>query len=158
MQRTRLDQRAGEEPPARHICVNAARRRRVRRCELDVGECELRPLRDLHRDLLRPVLAQLHNVLHALPCRCREPKLISCIRKPRRHGEIIDPEPAPCRHGDTAEYVLHCHHPIVPSNSILTKLFISTAYSSGSSFAIGSTKPRTIIARASSSSIPRLIR
>ena len=47
---------------------------------------------------------------------------------------------------------------IDPSNSRLIKLFISTAYSSGNSFAIGSTKPRTIIARASFSSIPRAVR
>ena len=37
-------------------------------------------------------------------------------------------------------------------------LFSSMAYSMGSSRAMGSMKPRTIIAMASSSGIPRLIR
>ena len=46
------------------------------------------------------------------------------------------------------------NYPIAPSNSKLIKLFISTAYSSGSSFEIGYAKPLTIMAFASSSEIP----
>ena len=50
------------------------------------------------------------------------------------------------------------HYPIAPSISSLMRLFISTAYSRGSSFETGSAKPFTIIVRASSSGMPRLIR
>jgi hypothetical protein len=48
--------------------------------------------------------------------------------------------------------------PTAPSICSSMSRFSSRAYSIGSSFAIGSTKPRTIIAIASSSSMPRLIR
>ena len=50
------------------------------------------------------------------------------------------------------------HYPIAPSISSLMRLFISTAYSSGSSLLTGSAKPLTTMVRASSSEIPRLIR
>ena len=50
------------------------------------------------------------------------------------------------------------HYPIAPSISSLIKLFISTAYSSGSSLETGLAKPLTIMVRASSSEMPRLIR
>jgi hypothetical protein len=49
-------------------------------------------------------------------------------------------------------------HPTAPSICSSINRFSSSAYSIGSSFAIGSTNPRTIIAIASSSSSPRLIR
>ena len=49
-------------------------------------------------------------------------------------------------------------YPIAPSISSLIRLFISTAYSSGSSLEMGSAKPFTIIVRASSSEMPRLMR
>ena len=45
-----------------------------------------------------------------------------------------------------------------PFSSRLIRLFISTAYSKGSALETGSTKPRTSMARASSSLRPRLIR
>ena len=48
--------------------------------------------------------------------------------------------------------------PTEPSICSWISRFISTAYSSGSSFVIGSTKPETIIALASASESPRLIR
>ena len=50
------------------------------------------------------------------------------------------------------------HQPIAPSISSFIRLFISTAYSSGSSLATGFAKPVTIICLASVSLIPRLIR
>ena len=50
------------------------------------------------------------------------------------------------------------HYPIAPSISSLIRLFISTAYSSGSSLETGLAKPLTIMVRASSSGMPRLIR
>ena len=49
-------------------------------------------------------------------------------------------------------------HPTEPSICSWISRFSSTAYSSGSSFVIGSTNPETIIAEASSSDSPRLIR
>ena len=48
--------------------------------------------------------------------------------------------------------------PTLPSICSWISRFISTAYSSGSSFVIGSTNPETIIALASDSERPRLIR
>ena len=53
---------------------------------------------------------------------------------------------------------LDSDHPTEPSIWSWISRFISTAYSSGSSFVIGSTKPETIIALASASERPRLIR
>src|SRR5690625_2320236 len=50
------------------------------------------------------------------------------------------------------------HQPTAPSICSSISRFSSRAYSMGSSRAIGSTKPRTIIAIASASSIPRDIR
>ncbi len=51
-----------------------------------------------------------------------------------------------------------CHYPTAPSICSSISRFSSSAYSIGSSLAIGSTKPRTTIAMASSSVMPRLIR
>ena len=48
--------------------------------------------------------------------------------------------------------------PMLPSISISIKRLSSTAYSRGNCFAIGSMKPRTMSAIASSSLMPRLIR
>ena len=50
------------------------------------------------------------------------------------------------------------HQPTAPSICSSISRFSSSAYSIGSSRAIGSTKPRTIVAAASSSVMPRLIR
>src|SRR5690606_3004939 len=50
------------------------------------------------------------------------------------------------------------HQPTAPSICISIRRLSSRAYSMGSSRAMGSTKPRTIIAIASASSMPRLIR
>ncbi len=50
------------------------------------------------------------------------------------------------------------HQPTEPSICSWIRRFISTAYSSGSSLVIGSTKPATIIAEASASESPRLRR
>ena len=49
-------------------------------------------------------------------------------------------------------------HPTAPSICSSISRLSSSAYSIGSSLAIGSTKPRTTIAIASSSVMPRLIR
>ena len=51
-----------------------------------------------------------------------------------------------------------CHQPTAPSICSSISRLSSSAYSIGSSRAIGSTKPRTIVAIASSSVMPRLIR
>ena len=50
------------------------------------------------------------------------------------------------------------HQPTEPSISISMRRLSSTAYSSGSCFAMGSMKPRTMSAMASSWLIPRLLR
>ena len=56
------------------------------------------------------------------------------------------------------EGMLDVDQPTEPSIWSWISRFISTAYSSGSSFVIGSTKPETIIAVASASERPRDIR
>ena len=153
-----LDEGAGKASALSHRCMDAASGRSIRRSQLDIGQRQLCTVGNRHLNLLCTAFTQLHHMMHALSCRCG--KLYWCRGKcePTGNRQVVDPQPTPCRHRDAAEYIGCCHHPIAPSNSILTRLFISTAYSSGSSFAIGSTKPRTIIARASSSSMPRLIR
>ena len=79
---------------------------------------------------------------------------------------LVHLQPAPCgsRHridllkGGSSGVGGLIHYPIAPSISSLIRLFISTAYSSGSSLETGLAKPLTIMVRASSSGIPRLIR
>ena len=61
------------------------------------------------------------------------------------------------RNGDEIR-PLHVDHPTEPSICSWIRRFISTAYSSGSSFVIGSTKPDTTIADASASESPRDMR
>ena len=76
------------------------------------------------------------------------------------HGGFVHIKAMPGRRGHRVHVVQNvgAHYPIAPSISSLMRLFISTAYSSGSSLETGSAKPFTIIVRASSSEIPRLIR
>ncbi len=76
----------------------------------------------------------------------------------------LEPAPGCCGHrvdllergGSGVGFLFH--YPIAPSISSLIRLFISTAYSSGSSLETGLAKPLTIMVRASSSEMPRLIR
>src|SRR4029450_9716090 len=68
-----------------------------------------------------------------------------------RSGQVLDGHP------DEVD-ALGVDHPTEPSIWSWISRFISTAYSSGSSFVIGSTKPETIIAEASASERPRDIR
>ncbi len=85
-----------------------------------------------------------------------------------RQGGVVDAQPVPCPgRQDVCMLKVQIHdfftprrrpQPMAPSISSLIRLFISTAYSTGSSLAIGSAKPVTIIAFASSSEMPRLIR
>ena len=79
---------------------------------------------------------------------------------------LVHAQPAPGGSGHRVD-LLECgssgvgflfHYPIAPSISSLIRLFISTAYSSGSSLETGLAKPLTIMVRASSSEMPRLIR
>ena len=73
--------------------------------------------------------------------------------------EIEPPRPLDVLRRDRQEVdALDLHYPTEPSIWSWISRFISTAYSSGSSFVIGSTKPETIIARASASDRPRDIR
>ena len=67
----------------------------------------------------------------------------ACERRARLAAAFFEP----CR-----------HQPTEPSICSWIRRFISTAYSSGSSLVIGSTKPATIIAAASLSESPRLRR
>jgi hypothetical protein len=96
------------------------------------------------------------------------------VHAPRVGAPLAEPLRLPDRHaldGGGAQGVghafglnglIHCGRvhgqPTDPSISSSIRRLSSTAYSSGSSLAIGSMKPRTIIAIASSSGIPRLVR
>ena len=75
-------------------------------------------------------------------------------------GRLVHMQLMPRRCGHRVHVIQSegAHYPIAPSISSLMRLFISTAYSRGSSFETGSAKPFTIIVRASSSGMPRLIR
>ena len=82
-----------------------------------------------------------------LPARQRQPGRPAPPRGPAT-PPLNEPGPLP---GDR-------HQPTAPSICSSISRFSSSAYSIGSSRAIGSTKPRTIVAIASSSVMPRLIR
>ncbi len=72
---------------------------------------------------------------------------------------VEPPSPGRIARGDGDEVdPLDFDQPTDPSIWSWISRFSSTAYSSGSSFVIGSTKPETIIAAASASESPRLIR
>jgi hypothetical protein len=71
--------------------------------------------------------------------------------------EPLCPFEVACRQRDEVR-TLDLDQPTEPSIWSWISRFISTAYSSGSSFVIGSTKPETIIADASASESPRDIR
>src|SRR5699024_4776123 len=90
-----------------------------------------------------------------------------------RHGEVRDlPGPGALAPGGVRDHRLggvgvslaargvsqQAHQPTAPSIWSSMRRLSSRAYSIGSSLAMGSTKPRTIIAIASSSFIPRDIR
>ena len=97
----------------------------------------------------------------------REPHALLFI--PRKPG-LIDTQPVPCFgrqpiHHFVTVFRHFCSsfrntkdHPMQPFISSRIRLFISTAYSSGSSFETLSANPLTISARASSSLIPLDIR
>src|SRR5207237_10396801 len=73
--------------------------------------------------------------------------------------EVVAPRPRQVLGTDGVEVdLLDFHYPTEPSICSWIRRFISTAYSSGSSFVIGSTKPDTTIADASDSDRPRDIR
>lgn len=83
-----------------------------------------------------------------------------CKAARQLYVHVVDVQALPGRGGHRVRvfYREGSHYPMAPSISSLIRLFISTAYSSGSSFDTGSAKPFTIIVRASSSDTPRLIR
>ena len=94
------------------------------------------------------------------PPQRRKPPL---LLPPRRHREVSQLERLPFvqpRNGGAGlrRPLKHGHQPTAPSICSSISRFSSSAYSIGSSRAIGSTKPRTIVAMASSSVMPRLIR
>ena len=86
------------------------------------------------------------------------------VRKLKLSLVHLEPTPSGSRHridllkGGSSGVRGLFHYPIAPSISSLIRLFISTAYSSGSSLETGLAKPLTIMVRASSSEMPRLIR
>ncbi len=98
--------------------------------ERDVAGLELRPIAPCQRIQLQP---------ERLCVELRRPLLVT-----NRDRDEVD--------------ALGADQPTEPSICSWIRRFISTAYSSGSSFVIGSTKPETIIALASASESPRLMR
>ena len=76
-------------------------------------------------------------------------------------GDVVHAQVVPGLRGrgvDVGELHGLGHYPIAPSISSLMRLFISTAYSMGSSLEMGLAKPLTTIVRASASEQPRLMR
>ena len=78
---------------------------------------------------------------------------------------LIHTKPVPCLRGQSVDghiifffHILSSLYPMLPFISRRIRLFISTAYSNGSSFDTLSAKPLTIMALASSSEMPRDIR
>ena len=129
---------------------------------------QLRPLRDHPRQVaehhpvgqLRVAQKQRTRLLLELvgiePAQVRvAPGLVAVGRNRQRlialeRRRALAREPGRLRH--------RLRHPTEPSICSWISRFSSTAYSSGSSLVIGSTNPETIIAEASSSDSPRLIR
>src|SRR5690606_6890130 len=73
-------------------------------------------------------------------------------RSLERRGSLLA---KPCQSGDVSRHGSCRRPPPLPSICSWISLFISIAYSSGSSFVIGSMKPLTIMAFACSSVSPR---
>src|SRR5699024_10682657 len=108
----------------------------------------------------RPESGVSGQITHAFE-RCKTPDLFLS----RRWGMILHRERTrrvevrfhPPALGGLGHVVGH-GHPTAPSICSSISRLSSSAYSIGSSLAIGSTKPRTIVAIASSSVTPRFIR
>ena len=125
--------------------------------ELYLDEGKRRALFDMRLDLGAASRAVDVHGFFLLACLHMNIRCLDAC-KPFRKDGAVDAEPAPCAHGYGAENFLILH----VSSSLPHRAFQldvdEIVHSKGSSFAIGSTKPRTIIARASSSSMPRLVR
>ena len=100
-----------------------------------------------------------------------EPPVLLAAARDLERVDVVGREPLPRRGGrDLALALLgalqlgsqtgnfNARHPTAPSICSSISRFSSSAYSMGSSRAMGSTNPRTTIAMASSSVSPRLIR
>ena len=116
-----------------------------------------------------------HAALHALE-EARKREVHVAGTPARRHGQrdVVGSQAVPGLRGGNVDAlegdlgrrgasgprsrVLLSHHPIAPSISSLMRLFISTAYSIGSSLETGLAKPLTTSVRASASEQPRLMR
>ncbi len=94
------------------------------------------------------------------PPQRRKPPLLFTSRRHRKVGQLERlPFVQPGNGGAGFRRPLkQGHQPTAPSICSSISRFSSSAYSIGSSRAIGSTKPRTMVAMASSSVMPRLIR
>lgn len=107
---------------------------------------------------------KLHAEALRLPdakARSAHPELVLAvlIRTQTERLDVEAPRPFRVSRGDPYEVELpDVHYPTEPSICSWMSRFISTAYSRGSSLVIGSTKPDTIMALASASDKPRLMR
>ena len=133
------------EPPLGFLYVSNAERDRHRvRLWLEIGAHRFRRNereRDVARLVFDPPWARMRTALE--PER-RAVELVSALEVLNRDADEVDP--------------FCVDQPTDPSICSWINRFISTAYSSGSSFVIGSTKPDTISAEASGSESPRDIR
>ncbi len=124
---------------------------------LDVGDSE-RDMRTLRRELL-PERRRIDEIERHIAGLELGPTVVEVRRvdsqllavEPLRPLHVLN------RNGHEVR-PLHGDQPTEPSIWSWISRFISTAYSSGSSFVIGSTKPDTTIADASDSDRPRDIR
>ena len=100
------------------------------------------------------------GVQPAQPAQRGEPPLLLAAVGHREIRRVVGPVLVQPCHGSGFDRPLKSsrHQPTAPSICSSISRFSSSAYSIGSSRAIGSTNPRTIVAIASSSVMPRLIR
>src|SRR5215212_1705486 len=132
------------------VLQRAARVRHVRDAQRDVRAVRLE-LRAVRRrvDEVQADVAGLDLRPRAVPRRALHAERVAVERL--RPLDVLD------RHGHEVG-PLDGDQPTDPSIWSWIRRFISTAYSSGSSFVIGSTKPETTIADASASERPRDMR
>src|SRR3954452_6094289 len=136
-----------------------AGRLELRLCGSDVGDAERERARGQRRERLVVRLGR-HDRERDVAGLVLDPVVV--LRRPGREAEDVPVEALRLRdvRGRDPDEVdaRDVDQPTLPSICSWISRFISTAYSSGSSLVIGSTKPDTIIAEASDSLSPRDIR
>ncbi len=111
-------------------------------------------------DAYLPVGKRRVSMQATQPPKRGEPPLLLAAGRHAEVGRVVGPQLVQAGDGSRGFHgsLEASHQPTAPSICSSISRFSSSAYSIGSSRAIGSTNPRTMVAAASSSVIPRLIR